>query len=196
MQIRKFVSGSKILISALVLVIITTACAGGPKVEKGSVIKLHYVGTLKDGSQFDATGENRPLTILVGSGQVIPAFEKKITGMHKGQTKRFTIKSKEGYGETDPKKLATLPRDDRFKDLELKEGLIIYANTKQADGRVAQTPMKVVNVSDKEVTLDYNHPLAGKDLNFKVTIEDIVSPQAPMPAAADVNVVDPSAAQQ
>lgn len=153
------------------------SCSTAPKISKGSVVKVEYTGTLPDGSVFDTTEGKKPLSFLVGSGQVIPEFEKQVTMLSKGQSKKFKVDPKTAYGESDPKKVVTLPRDGRFKSLELKEGAVIFANNKAANGRIVQTPMKILKVSEKEVTIDYNHPLAGKELTFEVKLVDVVEPK-------------------
>ena len=126
-----------------------------------------------DGTVFDTTENKDPLTFLVGANQVIPEFEKQVTSLKPGQSKSFKISAKEAYGEPDPKKVITLPKDGKFNDIELKEGSVIFANNKAPNGQVVQTPMKVVKLTDKEVTLDYNHPLAGKDLVFDLEVVEI-----------------------
>ena len=150
------------------------------------IVKVQYKGTLADGTIFDSTEDKEPLTFLVGASQVIPEFEKQVTALQPGQSKTFKVKAKEAYGEPDPEKVITLPRDGKFKDIELKEGSVIFANNKAPNGQVVQTPMRVVKLDNKNVTLDYNHPLAGKDLNFDVTLVDVKEPKveaAKAPAA-------------
>jgi FKBP-type peptidyl-prolyl cis-trans isomerase 2 len=155
-----------------------TACSTGPKIESGSIVKVDYKGTLEDGTVFDTTEGKKPLVFMVGAGQVIPAFEEKITQLAIGQTKKFTIKSVDAYGETDNNKVVKLPRDERFDSVELKEGAVIFANNKTPEGKEVQTPMKIVSFDDAEVTLDYNHPLAGKDLTFEVTVVEVNEPKS------------------
>lgn len=171
----------KILLAAL-LSFAVVACSTGPKIEPGSVVKIEYTGTLSDGSVFDTTDGKGPLTFLMGAGQVLPKFEEQVAKISAGKTRQFTIKAEDAYGKPDPNKVVTLPRDQRFAGVELKEGSIIFANNKLPNGQVKQTPMKVVKLSDKEVTMDYNHPLSGKDLTFKVTVVDVQKPQAPTAA--------------
>jgi FKBP-type peptidyl-prolyl cis-trans isomerase 2 len=164
-----------------------TACSTGPKIESGSIVKVDYKGTLQDGTVFDTTEGKQPLAFMVGAGQVIPAFEEKVTQLAIGQTKKFTIKSVDAYGETDENKVVKLPRDGRFESVELKEGVVIFANNKTPEGKELQTPMKVVAFDDKEVTLDYNHPLAGKDLTFEVTVVEVNEPKAKVSADTKAN---------
>lgn len=155
---------------------VVSSCSTGPKIPAGSVVKVDYKGTLKDGTVFDTTEGKQPLTFMLGSNQVIPAFEDKVSSLAKGQTKTFTIKAEDAYGVADPKKVVTLPKDDRFQGVDLKEGTVIFANNKTPDGKSVQTPMKIVSVTEKEVTMDYNHPLAGKDLTFEVTLVEVKEP--------------------
>lgn len=171
-----------VLVFASVFVI--AACSPKIKINPGTLVRVDYKGTLKDGSIFDSTEGKQPLAFMVGANQVLPAFEKQIITMSQGQSRKFTISSKDAYGKPDPSKLVTLPRDDRFKTLDLKEGAIIFANNKGPNGRIVQTPMKIVKLTDKEVSLDYNHPLAGKDLNFEVKLIETKQAQLPQPAQA------------
>lgn len=161
------------------------SCAQKSAITDGSIVKVKYKGTLADGTVFDTTENKDPLTFLVGANQVIPEFEKQVTSLKPGQSKSFKVAAKEAYGEPDPQKVITLPKDDKFNDIELKEGTVIFANNKAPNGQVVQTPMRVVKIGDKDVTLDYNHPLAGKDLTFEVTLVDVKEPSVKAaPAAA------------
>ncbi len=166
------------LLVAGVLAFAVVACSTAPKISQGSVVKLEYKGTKADGKVFDSTEGKAPLTILVGANQVLPKFEEQITKLRQGQKTKFTIKAVDAYGEPKEDKIVTLPRDERFSSLDLKEGNVIFANNKLPNGKVVQTPMKIVKVTDKEVTLDYNHPLAGEDLTFEVKIVEVQQPQS------------------
>lgn len=168
----------KVLSLALAILLGLTACSqGGKKVANGDIVKVEYSAFLQDGKQFDTTEGKQPLTFMIGSKQVLDAFEKEVVGLNVGSTKKFTIKASEAYGEKDPKKLVTLPRDERFpKDLELKEGSVIFANRHDDAGKVVQqVPVKINKIDGEEVTLDYNHPLAGEDLTYEVKIIEIVN---------------------
>lgn len=165
------------ILASLVLVFAVVACASGPKVGPGQVVKIDYKGTLKSGETFDTTEGKQPFTFMVGSGQVLPAFEENIAGMAVGSSKKFTIKAAEAYGELDPKKQIELPKDQVLKGQNaenLKEGATIFITRKLPDGRAAQAPVKVAKITDKKVIVDYNHPLAGQDLTFNVKVVDIV----------------------
>lgn len=181
------------LLVTILLAVTVAACSTAPKISQGSVVKVEYKGTLKDGTVFDTTEGKAPLTFLMGSGQVLPSFEQHVAKIGVGKTSKFTLKAAEAYGEPDPKKVVTLPRDARFTNVELKEGAVVFANNKLPNGEVRQTPMKVVKLSETEVTMDYNHPLAGKDLTFEVKVLEAQVPQA-APAAAQAP--QPQAAPQ
>lgn len=172
------------LLVAVLLAVTVAACSTAPKITEGSVVKVEYKGTLKDGTVFDSTDGKQPLSFLMGSGQVLPKFEENVAKISAGKSGKFTLKAADAYGEADPKKVVKIPRDERFKDVDLKEGVVIFANNKLPNGEVRQTPMKVVGISEKEVTMDYNHPLAGQDLIFEVKILDVTSPQSVKPEAA------------
>jgi peptidylprolyl isomerase len=186
----------KLLVTGLIALAVTTACSTQPKITQGSVVKIEYKGTLSDGTVFDTTEGKQPLSFLVGANQVIPAFETNVITMKSGQTKKFTIKAKEAYGDPDPKKVVTLPKDKRFEGIDLKEGATIFANNKAPDGRVIQTPMKVVKVTETDVTMDYNHPLAGKDLTFEVKVVEVQQPQATAQPQAQASAQPQATAQQ
>ncbi len=171
------------LLACLALVFTVTAC-GGPKVEPGQVVKLEYEGTFDDGTVFDTTKGKQPFAFLVGSGQVLPAFEKAITGMRQGSSKKVKLKAADAYGVSDPKKQVELPKEKVLvgANANLKEGATIFVTRTLPDGRTAQAPVKIAKITDKGVIVDYNHPLAGKDLNFQVKIIEIVAPQQPAAA--------------
>jgi len=186
----------RLLVVGLIALAVSTACSTQPKITQGSVVKIEYKGTLSDGTVFDTTEGKQPLSFLVGANQVIPAFETNVISMKTGQTKKFTIKAKEAYGDPDPSKIVTLPKDQRFTGIDLKEGATIFANNKAPDGRVIQTPMKVVKVTDSEVTMDYNHPLAGKDLTFEVKVVEVQQPQPGQPTGQAQPQAQPQPQQQ
>jgi len=164
-------------ISFLVLAFVMFAsfgCASGPKADLGSVVTFDYVGTYKKtGKEFDTTKGKKPLEIMIGSKQLLKGFEDKLVGMRKGSSKTFILKPEEAYGVRDPKKVVEIERDKRFEGVELKKDAVIYAINKDANGNNVSTPLKVVSFSDNKVTIDYNHPLAGEELKFKVKVIDV-----------------------
>lgn len=141
-------------------------------VKQGDQVKLDYEGSLDDGEIFDTSthgDHSHPLEFEVGAGQVIPGFDKAVIGMKKGEEKSFIISSKEAYGESKKELIQEVPKDNLPKEQELKAGMVLMAGT--PDGR--QFPVKVVEVEKNIVKIDLNHPLAGKNLHFKIKILEI-----------------------
>ena len=137
--------------------------------KSGDTVKLHYTGTLGDGSVFDSSEGRSPLEFKVGSGQVIPGFDKAVTGMKVDEEKTFTIPAKEAYGTHDPKMINDIDRKNLPADIKLEKGIQLHARDEM--GRVQA--FTVVSFDDKTVKLDANHALAGKDLTFKVKLVSI-----------------------
>ncbi len=139
-------------------------------VKKGDMVSLHYTGTLDDGSVFDtSTKRNEPLKFTAGSGQVIPGFDQAVVGMKKGEEKKFTLQPSDAYGDRKPEMTQTVPRKHLPQDHEPKPGMTLVMGT--ADGR--QVPAVITEVTPENVTLDLNHPLAGKALTFDIKIVEI-----------------------
>jgi len=144
------------------------------KVKNGDKIKVEYTGTFDEGKVFDSSehdGHSHPLEFEVGKGMVIKGFDKAVVGMEKNEEKEIKLKSEEAYGARNEQLIQKIPRDKLPKDQEPKEGMMLGMQT--ADGRTAQAMIK--EVDDKEITIDMNHPLAGKNLNFKIKVVGIES---------------------
>lgn len=138
-------------------------------IKQGNKVSIGYEGRFEDGKVFDSSthGEHsHPLIFEVGAGNVIPGFEKSVIGMKKGDEKEFSIDPKEAYGEYREELKQKVSRDALPKDQEPKEGMILMANS--PDG--IEFPVQIVKVDKENVTLDMNHPLAGKKLIFKIRI--------------------------
>lgn len=139
-------------------------------VKKGDMVSLHYTGTLEDGSVFDTSKKrNEPLKFTAGSGQVIPGFDKAVVGMKKGEEKKFTLQPAEAYGDRKPDLTQTVPRKQLPKDHEPKPGMMLVMGTPNGQ----QVPATITAVTADNVTLDLNHPLAGKALTFDIQIVEI-----------------------
>lgn len=136
----------------------------------GDTVRIHYTGTLADGSTFDSSEGRDPLEFKLGSGQVIPGFDKAVTGMTVGDSHRVEIPADEAYGPHDPNGLQGFPKS------EVPKGMPIEIGTRlQLSGPQGQPIMvTVAEVTDDEVILDANHPLAGKDLTFQLELVEIV----------------------
>lgn len=140
------------------------------KVKDGDTITIDYVGSLEDGTVFDSSERHgQPLEFQVGCGQVIKGFEDAMKGMKKGESKKIKIQPEDAYGAPDERLVKKFPKDQLPKEPEPKEGMVLTVGT--PDGRTMFAQIK--DVSETEVTIDLNHPLAGKVLNFEVKVIDI-----------------------
>ncbi|TKJ17730.1 peptidylprolyl isomerase [Candidatus Woesearchaeota archaeon B3_Woes] len=140
-------------------------------IKKGDKIKVDYTGTFDDGNVFDTSEGKQPIEFEVGAGQLIKGFDEAVVGMEKGQEKEIKLSSSEAYGDVNPELIKKVPRDKLPKDKEIKPGMVLGMGT--PDGK--QIPVRVTDANDKEITIDLNHPLAGKNLNFKIKVVEIVS---------------------
>jgi len=138
-------------------------------VESGSTVQVHYKGTLKDGEIFDSSEGRQPLEFVVGSGQVINGFDKAVRDMNVGEKKTVNIPVEEAYGERTQDALVSIPRTDFPADIEPEVGMELQMSDDQ--GHVF--PVIVAEVADESVILDANHPLAGHDLTFDITLVDV-----------------------
>ncbi|QFT62367.1 FKBP-type peptidyl-prolyl cis-trans isomerase SlyD [Roseivivax sp. THAF30] len=139
------------------------------EVKTGDTVQIHYTGTLTDGSTFDSSEGRDPLEFTVGSGQIIPGLDKAMTGMSVGEKKTVAIPADEAYGQRQDEALQAVPREQIPADIPLDIGTQLQVQT--PNGQVM--PVTVAEVSEEQVTLDANHPLAGKDLNFDIELVDI-----------------------
>lgn len=143
-------------------------------VKQGDKVKIEYEGKLDDGNVFDTTkhGEhNHPIEFVVGEGKILPAFEENVMGMKKGEEKEFKIPSEKAYGQHNPEAKKEFPRSSLPQDKEPKPGMALMLSSPQGQ----QFPAKIMEVTEESVVIDLNHPLAGKDLNFKIKLADIES---------------------
>lgn len=140
------------------------------KAAKGDTVKVHYRGTLKDGSEFDSSHDRGPLTVTVGGGEVIPGFDQALEGMAPGDNKTVTVESGDAYGEHRPEMVQKIERARIPGEIELQVGGVLQATA--PDGQVVR--LTVTEFDDETVTLDANHPLAGKDLTFDLQLVEIV----------------------
>lgn len=141
-------------------------------IKKGDKVSLDYEGKFEDGTVFDSSkhGEHsHPLEFEVGAGHVIPGFNDAIIGMKKNEEKEFSIESKDAYGDYNPELKKDVPKEILPKDQEPKVGMGLMMQSQTGQ----QIPAKIIAVNDKTITLDLNHPLAGKKLIFKVKVVEI-----------------------
>ncbi|MCV0429276.1 MAG: peptidylprolyl isomerase [Roseibium sp.] len=137
--------------------------------KSGDTVRLHYKGTLDDGSVFDSSEGRDPLEFTVGSGQIIPGLDKAIPGMKVGDEKTVRVEAAEAYGPLNPSARQPVPRAHIPENVPLEVGLQLQAQTENGQ----MMSVTVVEISDEEVVLDANHPLAGKDLTFEIQLTGI-----------------------
>lgn len=139
------------------------------QVKPGDTVRIHYTGTLSDGQTFDSSEGRDPLEFTVGSGQIIPGLDSALPGMAVGEKKIVDVPSEDAYGPLDPNARQAVPRADIPAEIPLDLGTQLQVQTPQ--GQVM--PVTVVEVTESEVVLDANHPLAGKDLTFAIELVEI-----------------------
>ena len=140
-------------------------------VKTGDKVSVEYTGMFDNGEVFDTNihGDHaHPLEFTVGNKMVIQGFDNAVIGMKQGDEKTFKIPANEAYGEKNSQLIQTIPKPANFP-AQAKEGMIIGIGPSQD----RQMPALIVKITDTEVTLDLNHPLAGKNLTFKIKIISI-----------------------
>jgi FKBP-type peptidyl-prolyl cis-trans isomerase SlpA len=138
-------------------------------VGEGTEITLHFSLKLDSGEVIDSNFEGDPATFTMGDGNMLPGFEKKLSGMVSGEQETFMIKPEDGFGQSNPNNFQSMPRD-QFNDVELVEGLMMSF----ADAQKAELPGVVSAFDDETVTIDFNHPLAGREIIFEAKIVSVV----------------------
>ena len=165
----------KLCVFALVIILgisSVTGCTGKEEIiaaKDGDTVKVHYKGTLDDGSVFDTSRGGEPLEFILGGGNVIVGFDKAVNGMQVGEIKTVTIPAEEAYGPHYDEMVLVIERD------QLPEGLVPNIGQQlemsQPDGRTVI--VVVTDVSEASITVDANHPMAGKDLTFEIELVEI-----------------------
>ena len=140
------------------------------KVENGQTVNVHYTGTFDDGTKFDSSHDREEtLSFQVGSGQVVKGFENAILGMSVGDTKTVQLTPAEAYGDPVQEAIQEVPMTAFPEGTELTEGITIVGQ----NGQGQQMMGRVIGLTDTTATLDFNHPLAGKNLNFEIELVSI-----------------------
>ena len=133
---------------------------------ENDVVGIEY--EVKEAGTTDVVDSNKgaePLEFIMGKGQIIPGLEKALVGMNEGESGDIMVPASEAYGDINPEAMQVLPKD-QFEGVDLIEGMTLYGQGD--DGQTVQVTVK--SFDDKEVNVDFNHPLAGKDLMFSVTV--------------------------
>lgn len=157
----------------LLIAMVISGCnsaSGTVGAKNGDTVQVSYTGKLKDGTVFDTSVGREPLEFTLGSGEMIPGFEKAVLGMKVGEKKTFTIPADEAYGQPRKELIVELPRQGFVSDIPPEVGQQLQATDSNGSVIIAT----VVKVTDTTITLDANHPLAGKDLTFEIELLKIL----------------------
>ena len=140
------------------------------KVENGNTVNIHYTGTLEDGTQFDSSHKRgEPIKVKVGAGQLISGFDSALQGMAIGETKSISLSPDQAYGEINENAFQSVPKTSFPENFEFKSmGLV------QGVNQLGQPfTARINSIKDESVVLDFNHPMAGKNLNFEIELLSI-----------------------
>lgn len=136
------------------------------KAKNGDTVKVHYTGSLDDGTIFDSSEGKEPLQFTIGDGQLLPAFEQGVVGLAVGETTNIQLTAQEGYGLKQDKLIGKLPLEALPPDLTPEVGMRLQMKTPEDQVVI----LKIIEVSDNDITVDANHELAGEDLNFEIEL--------------------------
>ena len=140
-------------------------------VKGGDTVKVHDKGTFDSGEMFDTSEGAEPLVITVGAGQVIPGFDTALIGMQVGETKEVVIPPDQAYGLRQEELVQTINRNQfKLGEVEPEVGMAIEMHTPEGS-----IPLVISDLTDTTVTLDANHPLAGEQLHFALTLVEIAA---------------------
>lgn len=142
------------------------------KVKTGDTVVVLYDGLLDNGELFESSETSGPLEFIAGDGSVMAAFDTQVIGMAVGETKTFRLQPEESYGPSKPELIHTVDRSVLPGQESLSVGMILGL-TIDHDGKKEQVPATVTAVSGSQVTVDFNHPLAGQPLSYRVTVQSI-----------------------
>jgi peptidylprolyl isomerase len=142
------------------------------KVQMGDHIIVEYEGRLEDDEIVESSSENGPLSFEVGAGVMSPGFEKALIGMGEGEEKSIILSPDEAFGHKDEKLLHTVKRSVFGKNIKPQPGMVL-GMTLEKEGRARKIPAQVIAVRGEDVTIDFNHPLAGKTISYRLTLKAI-----------------------
>ncbi len=141
-----------------------------PTAKSGDTVKVHYTGTLDDGSEFDSSKDGEPLVFTLGAGNIIPGFEQAVLDMSIGESKKITLPCDQAYGPRHDHLVQEVPRSVIPDSIKLEAGITLRGQS--AEGEAMN--FTVIGFDDANVKLDGNHPLAGHDLTFELELVEIV----------------------
>ncbi len=134
----------------------------------GTQVTLHFELRFPSGEVVDSTFDYEPATLVIGDGNLLPGFEAALFGLTSGVRETLVIPPEKGFGQPNPNNIHTMPAE-QFSDIQLEKGLVLSF----ADAQNAELPGVVADFDEQEVTIDFNHPLAGKDIHFEVEVINV-----------------------
>lgn len=140
------------------------------RIGPGKRVTLHFSVLLLDGAIVDSTKARAPATFTVGDGNLLPGFEQSLFGLKAGDKRSILLEAASAFGPHNPENIQQMRRGAFARDMTLEPGVVVSF----ADKSKAELPGVIVAVNDDQVTVDFNHPLAGKDLTFQVEIINVV----------------------
>lgn len=141
------------------------------EVKNGDIVRLHYVGRLRDGTQFGSSEGKEPIEFKVGAGQVISGLDREVDGMAVGDRATVKIAAADAYGPRDESQVQVIPREVIPEAIEVRPGVRLQANTREGN----QVELTVTEIGEDGVTVDANHPLAGHDLIFDIEVIEVIA---------------------
>ena len=140
------------------------------KAANGDKVKVHYTGYLDDGTIFDSSEGKDPLEFTLGEGQLLKGFENAVEGLQEGDKNKVKIPAKEGYGMPQESLIGKVPLEALPNEIKPELGMKLQSETPEGDRLI----LKVIEISDEDITVDANHELAGQDLNFDIELVEII----------------------
>lgn len=138
--------------------------------KRGDSVRVHYTGKMRNGTKFDTSRDGDPLEFTIGDGKIIPGFEEIVIGMKQGDSKTVTVPSDEAYGPRRDDRIITVDRDRIPGDVKPNVGQHVHMHGQGGES----IPAMITGVTEKSITLDANHPLAGQDLTFSIELVEIL----------------------
>nr|MBF0221076.1 peptidylprolyl isomerase [Desulfobulbaceae bacterium] len=147
------------------------------KAELGDTVTVVYDGITENGEIFDSSESSGPLELVLGAGNVLPGFEENIIGLSTGESKEFKLSPREAHGLSNPELIHTFNKQGIKDHAKIKVGMVLGLNLDR-DGQQQRVPATVIAVDETQITVDFNHPMAGLTLTYKVTVQSVAKQQA------------------
>lgn len=146
--------------------------------QPGDQVTIVYDGILASGEVFESSADTGPLEFTLGDGTIMPAFEAAVLGMAAGESKNIKVPPQNAYGQRNEELVHTVPRSAVNTQAALVPGMVI-GMTMERDGKAHQVPAMITGVNGDQITVDFNHPLAGQELIYRITVQSVTRPEEP-----------------